>query len=197
MTKPTIFLDKDGTLIENLPYNVDPDRIRWSPGIFESLRALYAAGFQFVIITNQSGIARGYFCEDDLDRLAEAMANVLQMQAGVPLAGFYYCPHHPAGMIEKYALRCECRKPKPGMILQAASDLGIDLCQAWMVGDVLDDIEAGNTAGCRTILVDNGNETCWDLTGNRQPDFIVVVMREAANAILRGISVRKAHLSQC
>jgi D-glycero-D-manno-heptose 1,7-bisphosphate phosphatase len=178
-----IFIDKDGTLIENLPYNVDPHLIRLSAGAGKSLLALQEAGYRIVVISNQSGVARGMFTEEDLGPVVVQLRHLLG-NAGVRLDGFYFCPHHPAGSIEKYAFACDCRKPQPGMIRQAAEDLGIDLASSWMIGDILDDVEAGHAAGCRSILIDDGKETEWIPGPLRTPDAKVPNLAAAADLIL-------------
>jgi histidinol-phosphate phosphatase family protein len=179
-----VFLDKDGTLVEDVPYNVDPERIRLAPGAAEGLRELHAAGYRLVVVSNQSGVARGYFPEEALtaveNRLRELMA-----QSGVPLAGFYYCPHHPRGQVAAYAVACDCRKPQPGMLVRAAREQGIDLADSWLVGDILDDMEAGRRAGCRTVLIDNGHETEWVPGPDRWPHHVAADLAEAA-AIITG-----------
>ncbi|MFL5734576.1 MAG: D-glycero-alpha-D-manno-heptose-1,7-bisphosphate 7-phosphatase [Chloroflexia bacterium] len=174
-----VFLDKDGTLIEDVPYNVDPAEVRLTPGAEEGLFLLHAAGFKLFVVSNQSGVARGYFREDALAPV-EARLRELLDRAEVPLSGFYYCPHHPEGRAPEYAVECDCRKPGPGLILEAALDHGIDLDQSWMVGDILNDIEAGRRAGCRTVLVDNGNETEWVLNPYRLPHHLAADLPEAA-----------------
>jgi D-glycero-D-manno-heptose 1,7-bisphosphate phosphatase len=102
----------------------------------------------------------------------------------VALDGFYYCPHHPDGNIEKYSVECNCKKPKPGMILQAAKKFNIDLSQSWLIGDILNDVEAGKMAGCKTILIDNGNETEWMVNKLRLPDYLVKDMEEVSEKVL-------------
>jgi D-glycero-D-manno-heptose 1,7-bisphosphate phosphatase len=183
MRHPAVFLDKDGTIIENVPYNVDPAQIRWLPGAPEGLRLLHQAGYRLIVITNQAGVARGYFAEAALGAvegwLREAMAAM-----GVPLTGFYYCPHHPEGTVSPYTTTCACRKPEPGMILRAARDHQIDLDRSWFIGDILHDIEAGRRAGCKTIMVDSGGETEWVLSRERLPDHITRNLTEAARVIL-------------
>jgi D,D-heptose 1,7-bisphosphate phosphatase len=181
-----VFLDKDGTLVEDVPYNVKPELIRLAPGAEEALRKLHHAGYLLVIITNQAGVARGFFSEHELASLEQTFREIFQNQIGVPLAGFYYCPHHPQGTIRAYALECDCRKPAPGLLLHAARDLEIDLSRSWMIGDILNDVEAGKSAGCSTMLVDNGNETEWVLTEARRPEFIVNNLIDAADFILEG-----------
>jgi D-glycero-D-manno-heptose 1,7-bisphosphate phosphatase len=178
-----VFLDKDGTIIENLPYNVDPALIRLAPGAGEGLSQLHRAGYLLFVVSNQSGVARGYFPESALDAV-EARLGELLGRFGVPLAGFSYCPHHPEAVVERYAVACECRKPAPGQILGLAAEHGIDLARSWMVGDILDDIQAGRGAGCRTILIDNGNETEWFLTPDREPDYRAPDLADAARYII-------------
>ena len=178
-----VFLDKDGTLIVDVPYNVDPARIVLAPGAEAGLTRLHAAGYRLVVITNQSGVARGRFAVEALgpveDRLRALLAGF-----GVALAGFWFCPHHPAGSVPAFAVVCDCRKPAPGMLLDAARTLGIDLARSWFVGDILNDVEAGHRAGCRTVLIDNGNETEWVVGPDRTPDFRVLDLAAAATAIL-------------
>jgi D,D-heptose 1,7-bisphosphate phosphatase len=185
MASRAVFLDKDGTLVEDVPYNVDPEWIRLMPGAAEGLRALQAAGFRLIVVSNQSGVARGFFPEEALGpvekRLQELMA-----EAGATLAGFYYCPHHPQGAVPAYAVACSCRKPQPGLLLRAARDHDIDMPASWFVGDILDDVEAGRGAGCRTVLIDNGHETEWVLSPQRQPDYVAANLTEAAGIITAG-----------
>jgi D,D-heptose 1,7-bisphosphate phosphatase len=184
MQHPVVFVDKDGTLIKDVPYNIDPARIILEEGVASGLRRLAEAGFHFVVVSNQSGVARGYFPEEALDVVAAHLDVLLQQAAGTRLDGFYYCPHHPDGVVSEYMLECACRKPRPGMLLAAAAELDIQLQQAWMVGDILNDVEAGNRAGCRTILIDNGNETEWQDGPLRTPDFTAANFAEAAEIIL-------------
>lgn len=163
-----IFLDKDGTLVEDLPYNVEQRRITLCAGVGAGLRLLARLDYRFFVVSNQDGIAHGLFGEQDVKGVAHRLTDLL-FREHVELEGFYYCPHHPNGVITRYAHDCNCRKPKPGMLLQAAHDHGIDLRSSWMVGDILHDVEAGNRAGCRTLLIDNGNETEWRLGARRVP----------------------------
>ena len=170
MALKAVFLDKDGTLVENIPYNVDPARIRLASGAEEALRRIAEAGYRVIVVSNQPGVALGLFAERELQSMQRHLAEL------VPLTAFYYCPHAPqAG--------CRCRKPQSGMLLQAAADHGVELRQSWMVGDILDDVEAGRRAGCRTVLVDNGNETEWQMSAERAPHAKVKGLLEAADLI--------------
>lgn len=158
MSGRAIFLDRDGTLIEPRHYPSLPEHLRLFDGIVSELSHLQRAGFRLVVITNQSGIARGYFGEAELRRMHEHLTNELGW-LGVWLDGIYHCPHHPEGIIPTLSVDCDCRKPEPGMLLRAAADLDLDLSRSWFVGDILDDVEAGKRAGCRTILVDLDTES--------------------------------------
>jgi len=182
MRRPAVFLDKDGTLIEDVPYCVDPHKLRLLPGALEGLGRLQIAGYQLLVVSNQSGVAHGYFAEAALAAV-EARLRALLGAAGIELAGFYYCPHHPAGRVKQYALDCDCRKPAPGLLLRAARELGLELARSWMIGDILHDVEAGHRAGCRAVLIDNGNETEWELTALRAPEVIVADLSQAAAVI--------------
>ena len=187
----TVFLDKDGTLLEDIPYNVDPQRMRLAPLGDRALRLLAEYDCRVVVVSNQSGVARGYFSESSLERVEDWLRTVFR-RFRVDFAGFYYCPHHPEGDVAEFAIECDCRKPGDGMLRRAAADLGIDLSEAWMVGDILDDVEAGNRAGCRTILIDNDNETEWRLSTLRWPTVVVRNLESAARAIVDDIVTHSA-----
>ncbi len=180
-----VFLDKDGTLVRDVPYNVDPARMELMPGAAEGLRELQRAGYRLVVVSNQSGVARGYFGEEDLVAVRERLRQLLA-EACVALDGFYYCPHHPQGRVAEYAIACACRKPAPGLLMRAAREQGLVLEQSWMIGDILDDVEAGRRAGCQTILIDNGNETEWVMSRLREPGYVARDLRQAAQLILEG-----------
>jgi histidinol-phosphate phosphatase family protein len=183
MLWPAVFLDKDGTVVENIPYNVDPAKIQLIAGAVDGLRTLHGAGYRLVIVSNQSGVARGLFAEDALASVHEHVRQLLA-DVGVPLTGFYYCPHHPRGNVAAYTRVCDCRKPACGMLVRAARELNLDLGRSWMIGDLLDDVEAGRTAGCRSLLIDNGYEQEWRLTAQRQPHLKARDLVEAARLIL-------------
>jgi D-glycero-D-manno-heptose 1,7-bisphosphate phosphatase len=181
--KKAVFLDKDGTLIPDIPYNVDPDKITLQEGAVEGLKKLSDAGYLLIVISNQAGVAKGYFAEHDLPAVQERLGDMLASE-NIKLSGFYYCPHHPQGKVERYTMACDCRKPAPGMIIRAAKDFSVDLSSSWMIGDILNDVEAGNAAGCKTILIDNGNETEWVWNKNREPVFRAKDILQAAEFIL-------------
>ncbi|HYH16049.1 MAG TPA: HAD family hydrolase [Flavisolibacter sp.] len=178
-----VFLDKDGTLIPDIPYNVNPDLITLEEGVVEGLQLLKEQGYLLVIVSNQSGVAKGIFKEDALQPVQHKI-EMLLAQYHVSINGFYYCPHFPNTGLELYARSCDCRKPEPGLLLKASMDLHIDLSQSWMVGDILNDVEAGKRAGCKAILIDNGNETEWLLNEQRTPDFKAATITEAAQYIV-------------
>jgi len=176
-----VFLDKDGTLIRDIPYNVDVSLITFMPYVVEALKMLQEEGYLLIVVSNQSGVGLGYFGENELQAVSAHMDRLFGIY-GIKLHAFYYCPH-----IEG---TCNCRKPLPGLLLRAAKDYDIDLSGSWMIGDILNDVEAGRRAGCRTILVDNGNETEWYMAKHRIPHHRVKDLRAAACAIL---SQKKDH----
>lgn len=156
MLREAVFLDRDGTLIEEVHYLAHPEQVRLIPGAAEAVRRLNALGALVVVVTNQGGVARGYFPEA---RVAEVHAHLAAVLAGhgAKVDAFYYCPHHPTEGADPYRQVCECRKPKPGMLYAAARDLGIDLARSWMIGDKPCDAGAGRAAGCRSLLVRTGH----------------------------------------
>ncbi len=181
MISPAIFLDRDGTLVHPRHYPSRPEHLRLYEGIGVPLARLRRAGFRLVVITNQSGIARGYFTVADLAAMHEHLARQLEA-FGVTLDGIYFCPHHPDGVIAGLAVRCDCRKPRPGMLVRAARELNLDLARSWLVGDILDDVEAGKRAGCLTMLVDLGTEPAPQ-SPLRDPDFVARDTRHALQII--------------
>lgn len=151
--RPAVFLDRDGTLNVEKEYLWRIEEFEFVPGVPEAVRRLNRAGFLVVVITNQSGVARGYFQMEDVHRLHRHIQNQLKEHAA-HIDAFYICPHHP-----EYGdppTVCLCRKPSPGLLLDAACDLGIDLGASYMIGDKVADIEAGRQAGCRPLLVQTG-----------------------------------------
>lgn len=181
--KRAVFMDKDGTLIPDIPFNVNTDLIRLSDNTVEGLQLLQKMGFLFIVVTNQPGIAKKFFSHEDILGVGGRIGFLLEMHA-IRLSGFYYCPHDPSALRSKLGLSCSCRKPRPGLLQTAAKELNIDLSSSWMIGDILHDIEAGNLAGCKTIMIDNGNETKWAISDERTPDMLVPHINAAANYIL-------------
>ncbi|AKJ30605.1 D-glycero-alpha-D-manno-heptose-1,7-bisphosphate 7-phosphatase [Caldimonas brevitalea] len=177
-----VFLDKDGTVVENVPYNVDPALVRFTPYAIDGLQLLAEEGFRLVMITNQPGVGLGLFDEAALTRLQVALTERLAGH-GVTLDGFYACTHAPG--LSASRPPCACRKPAPGLLLDAARELRLDLDRSWMVGDILDDIEAGRRAGCKTVMLDVGNETVWRSGEHRVPHHRATNLLEAAQAIVK------------
>ncbi|MDX5409768.1 MAG: HAD family hydrolase [Thauera sp.] len=180
---PAVFIDKDGTLAHDVPYNVDPRRLRLRSDAGPALAHLQRAGYRLVLITNQSGIAHGLFGEDALPPLWSALAAALAPHGAV-LDAIYYCPHHPEGSHATFARACDCRKPEPGLLLRAAREHDLDLARSWFIGDILDDVEAGHRAGCRCVLLDVGSETEWRDSPLRRPDRVAASLTEAVADIL-------------
>ena len=151
--RKAVFVDRDGTINEESGYLFRKEDCRFIPGALAAIVQLNKAGFRVVVITNQSGIARGYYSADDLEQLHLHMADEIAA-AGGRIDGWYHCPHHPDYPADD--AQCDCRKPLPGLLQRAAQELAIDLASSWMVGDKLADITAGVAAGCQTILVRTG-----------------------------------------
>lgn len=174
-----VFLDRDGTIIKNAHYLSDLSQIEILPGVPQALTRLKSSGFLLVLITNQSGVARGFITEDFVVESNQKM-NQMLIQAGAPsLDAFYYCPHHPDHGSEKYKKDCDCRKPKSGMLTQAAEDLNIDLANSFMVGDSPGDTLSGKNVGSFSILLSD--------TENADADAIASDLAEAVEIILKKI----------
>lgn len=152
---PAVLVDRDGTLIEDHGYIGRVDRMRVYPYAVDAMHVLQRAGFKLVIVTNQAGVARQVFPEAFLAE-AHGWLRAHFAAAGVRFDGIYYCPHHPDGTLEQYRQRCECRKPRPGMALQAAQDLGLDLSRSFVIGDTWLDVGLANECGARGVLVRTG-----------------------------------------
>ncbi|CAH2788602.1 MAG: D-glycero-beta-D-manno-heptose-1,7-bisphosphate 7-phosphatase (EC [uncultured Paraburkholderia sp.] len=184
MLQPAVFLDKDGTLLDDVPYNIDPTLMRLAPGAREALTLLASQPFALFVISNQSGVALGKFQRAVLKDVEVELARMFA-ECGATLAGAYWCPHHPEGSVAPYATACDCRKPAPGLLLRAAREHRLDLARSWFIGDILDDVEAGNRAGCRTILLDNSHETEWIEGPQRVPAARAADLHEAAQIVVR------------
>jgi D-glycero-D-manno-heptose 1,7-bisphosphate phosphatase len=186
-----VFLDRDGTINEELHFIRHPDQLVMIDGAAAAVKTLNDCGFITCVISNQSGIARGFLTEDDLASIHVRLANELA-KAGAHIDRIYYCPHHPTEGQAPYRIECECRKPKPGMLDTASVELDIDLTRSFVVGDRLADIQAGKNAGARTILVLTGYgrqalEELKNIT-NPQPDCIAEDLPAAVEFITHTIS---------
>ncbi|WP_395489546.1 D-glycero-beta-D-manno-heptose 1,7-bisphosphate 7-phosphatase [Cedecea davisae] len=174
---PAIFLDRDGTINVDHGYVYEVDRFEFIDGVIEAMRELKEMGFALVLVTNQSGIARGMFTEADFENLTEWMDWSLA-DRGVDLDGIYYCPHHPEGEVEEFRQVCDCRKPQPGMLISARDFLNIDMAASYMVGDKIEDMQAANAAlvGAKVLVrsgkpVTEAGEAAADLVINSLADL--------------------------
>ena len=179
--KRALFLDRDGTLVEPRHYPSHPGDLVLYREIGPLLRIFQNAGWELIVVTNQSGIARGYFTFAALERMHDRLRQMLRPW-DVELSAIHACPHHVDGVIPHLAVPCQCRKPNPGMLLAAAARRDIDLTRSWMIGDILDDVEAGNRAGCRTALIDLGTERP-PATAERRPTLVAPSTGDALLAI--------------
>lgn len=156
LRRPAVFLDRDGTLIPDLGYLGDPKRVRLYRGTAEALRLLRRAGFYLFVVTNQSGVARGYFPENTVKAVHKKLQDMLKPK-DARIDHFFYCPHYPEGKIKRYTKVCDCRKPKPGMVKQALRKYSVDLRHSYVVGDKIDDLQlARNAKVAQGILVRTG-----------------------------------------
>ena len=188
MMEKIVFLDRDGTLNEEVNYLHRTEDLRLLPGVPEALAGLKDAGFKLIVVTNQAGVARGYYTEEDVKHLHDHMNGLLKPY-GAELDAFYYCPHHPEYGIGKYKRSCSCRKPGTGMFEMAARDFSIDRAASFMIGDKLLDVEAGKRFGLTSILVGTGyGEEVYaqDLKTGRAPlyDYYAPTLLRAAQWIL-------------
>jgi D,D-heptose 1,7-bisphosphate phosphatase len=182
MSNKAIFLDRDDTLIEDLGYINHPDQVKLLDGVDKSLIELKAMGYKLIVVSNQSGVARGIVSEEALGEIHDRLKQLLA-EKGAPLDRIYYCPYHPDGVIEKYRKESDRRKPNPGMLLAAADEMDIDLTQSWMIGNSSRDIEAGLQAGCKTILTNDASHYKQHKPGEPNPDYRAVNIKEAVNII--------------
>ena len=167
------FLDRDGTINLDKGYFYRPEEFEFEAGSIEGIRLLNQAGYKVFVISNQSGIGRGHFSEEQLEELHIWLMAELAKH-GAHIDGFYYCPHHAEFGIGQYKMACECRKPSPGLLLKAANDWNIDLEQSYMVGDHNSDVEAGRAAGTKAIFVRTGH-------GSHEEEFVAPDVLRAAN----------------
>jgi D-glycero-D-manno-heptose 1,7-bisphosphate phosphatase len=180
---PAIFLDRDGTLVPDDANAGIPARVTLVDGVASSLRRLRDAGFRLVVATNQGGVARGRFSENDVDAVHSRLSELVDQQTGLKrtIERFYYCPFHPKGIIPEYTREHPWRKPRPGMLLQAAQDMELELERSWLIGDSPRDVAAGRTAGLRTILVSRDKSRIADAAA----DYSAASLAEAVEIVLR------------
>jgi D-glycero-D-manno-heptose 1,7-bisphosphate phosphatase len=185
--RPAIFMDRDGTLAHEVGYVNDPSRFRLFPWSVEAVRLVNRSGYAAVMVTNQAGVARGYFPESAIEEVHAALGAALQGGAA-RLDGVYYCPHHPSAGEPPYRRDCDCRKPRPGLLTRAAAELGIALDRSWVVGDRLGDLEVAWAVGARGAMVKTGygrgelrhHAPSWP----RPPDLVAEHLLEAVSLIL-------------
>jgi D-glycero-D-manno-heptose 1,7-bisphosphate phosphatase len=189
MKRPAVFLDRDGTIIEDVGFLRDVAQIDLLPWAPHAIRQLRDAGYAIVVITNQSGVGRGYYDEAHVRATHQAL-DALLAESGAQVDAYYYCPHYPESVDPRYAGVCDCRKPASGLLHRAAVDLQLDLSRSWMVGDWWRDVQAGAGAGTRTILIRTGRslEHRSSPADAPEPDAILNSLMEAAEWILRSSS---------
>lgn len=188
MRDAAVFLDRDGTLIEEVGYLDRPDRVALYPYSADAIRALNRTGMRIVLVTNQSGVARGFFTEAVVNAVHDHIAGLLS-GSGAHFDAYYYCPHHPDGKIAQYARACDCRKPGPGLVERAARELGIDPRRSYVVGDRWLDVALARAVGARGILVRTGyglTEETKPVAG-LEPDAVVDNLIAAASWILESV----------
>lgn len=191
MKRRAVFMDRDGTISEEIGYVNHPSRYRVFPYSAEALRLLKDAGWLAILVTNQAGVARGYFTEEVLGSVHEILKSELEKQ-GARLDAIYYCAHHPSVGEAPYRLDCDCRKPKPGLITRAAADFEIDLTGSWMIGDRYSDIELARNARVRAAFVLSGygrgeyeyQRSAW----KHEPDIVAEDLLEAVKKITEVMS---------
>ncbi|MEN6386687.1 MAG: HAD family hydrolase [Phycisphaerales bacterium] len=184
MAEKAIFLDRDDTIIEDSGYISSADQVKLLPNAAHALVELRKMGYKLVVVTNQSGLARGIFNEQTLTQVHERL-KLLLAEHNAYLDRIYYCPYHTEGVIEKYRKDSDWRKPKPGMLIAASKEMKIDLKKSWMIGNDYRDIQAGKSAGCKTILVKSYIKQVIKQPNDPLPDFEAINLREAVNIIKR------------
>lgn len=180
-----VFFDRDGTLIKDKHYLDDPGDVEWFEGAFRTIRNLKQQGYRVIVVTNQSGVARGKFTEADVKAIHQRMRDDLA-EVGLTPDAFYYCPYLPEAKRKKYRKSSPLRKPNPGMLLKARDRYSLTLCRSYMVGDRYSDVEAGNRAGCRTILLRTGKSDGRnddDETESATPDTVLDSVAEVGSYI--------------
>jgi len=182
MPDKAIFLDRDGTLIEDPGYINSADQVKLLDGVADALAEFKGLGYKLIVTSNQSGVARGIVNEKVLGEIHDRLKQLLA-EKGAYLDRIYYCPYHPDGVVPKYRKESDWRKPGPGMLLAAADDMDVDLAQSWVIGNSSRDVEAGLRAGCKTILLDTPSHDKKLEIGKANPDYRAVNMKEAVNVV--------------
>jgi D,D-heptose 1,7-bisphosphate phosphatase len=182
MAEKAVFFDRDDTLVNDPGYIQRPDQVMLLPGAAEALIQLKKMGYLLVIVTNQSGVARGLITEEQLELIHQRLKKLFAAE-GAQIDAVYYCPYHPEGTVKDFSIESHLRKPNAGMFFEAEKDLDIDLERSWMIGDSYRDIKAGKAAGCHTILVDVPGKIREKKAGDPEPDRKAVNLREAVNII--------------
>ncbi|MGA2916873.1 MAG: HAD family hydrolase [Sedimentisphaerales bacterium] len=186
MNHKAIFLDRDDTIIEDPGYINNPDQVKLIPGAAGALADLRKMAYKIIIVSNQSGIARGIITEQALAQIHERLKQLLAQQSAY-LDRIYYCPFHPDGVIQKFRKDSDLRKPKPGMLLMASREMNIDLKNSWMIGNNYKDVTAGRAADCRTILIKSHTNRPVKQLSDPDADFEAINLKEAVNIIKREI----------
>lgn len=179
-----VFLDRDGTLIEELGYLNQIERLSFFPYSVDAVRLLNRAGFAVVVVTNQAGVARGFFDESFVGVVHARIADRMTLGAA-RIDAFYYCPHHPDGAVDRYRQTCDCRKPKPGLLQRAAAEHNLDLPGSFVVGDKKHDLEAGSAVGATGVLVRTGYGRRDEHSAAGQAAAVTDNLIEAVSWILR------------
>lgn len=181
--RKTVFLDRDGTINVEKNYLYRPEEFEFIPKVPEAIARLNNAGYQVIVVSNQAGVARGYYTEDDVIKLHQYVNEQLsKYQAHID--GFYYCPHHPDAGIGKYKMKCHCRKPGTGLFEKACEDFDVDIEDSWMIGDNVGDIKAGNNFHLKTILVRTGYGSQLEKEGFHLFQYIADDLYDAVNNIV-------------
>jgi len=192
MTNKAIFLDRDDTLIVDPGYINNPDQVKLLPGVVAGLREFRKLGYKLIIVSNQSGIARGMFTEPMLAKIHERLKELLAAENAY-IDRIYYCPYFADGAVKKYRKDSDMRKPKPGMLLKAAEEMDINLKKSWMVGNAYHDIAAGRAAKCKTILIQSHAARMIKGLDDPDPDYEAINLIEAANIVKREITHPAPH----
>ena len=187
MKRPAVFIDRDGTISEEVGYVNHPSRFRLFPYSAEAIRILNDSGWLAIVVTNQAGVARGYFAEDVIRKIHQQLVSALHAESA-RLDAIYYCAHHPSVGEPPYRLDCDCRKPKPGLIEQAGRDFEIDMASSWIAGDRYSDVELARNAGLRSAFVLSGyGRGEWEYQSQgwkHRPDLVCENLLEAVKSIV-------------